>query len=76
MPISLRRQFAALHQPALRQKFAVSVIAKSRTTSHFSFAMPRCTSSELTAPTTGFCPSTNWPFTTPSAIASVIGSCE
>ena len=29
---------------------------------------PRCTSSEFTAPTTGFWPSTNWPFTTPSTI--------
>ena len=37
---------------------------------------PRSTRSALTAPTSGFCPSTNCPSTTPSTIASVIGSCD
>src|SRR4051812_42683063 len=70
------RQFALLDQTAFCQKLAVSVMAKSRTTSHSSLAKPRCTSSEFTAPTTGFCPNTNLPLTTPSTIARVIGICE
>ena len=37
---------------------------------------PRSIRSEFAPPTTGFWPRTNWPLTTPSAIASVIGSCE
>ena len=35
--------------------------------------MPASYSSALTAPTMGFWPNRNWPFTTPSAVDSVIG---
>ena len=67
-PFCTRRPFC--------QKFAVSVIAKSRTTIHSSLAKPRSTSSELTAPTAGFWPRMNCPLMTPAAMASVIGSCD
>ena len=67
-PFCTRRPFC--------QKFAVSVIAKSRTTIHSSLARPRSTISELTAPTAGFWPRMNCPLMTPVVMANVIGSCD
>ena len=58
------------------QKVAVSISARSRTTSHFSDASARRCRPECCEPTAGFWPITNSPSSPPSSARSIVGKCE
>ena len=61
---------------ASRQNVAVSISARSRTTSHFSCASARRCSPACCEPTAGFWPITNRPSSPPSSARSIVGKCE
>ena len=59
-----------------RQNVAVSISARSRTTSHFISASARRCSPECCEPAAGFCPITNIPSSPPSSARSIVAKCE
>ncbi len=59
-----------------RQNVAVSISARSRTTSHFSLASARRCSPACCEPTAGFCPITKKPSTPPSSMRIIVAKCE
>ena len=61
---------------AVRQKSAVSVNAKSRTTSHSRLRSPSRWSAPLEEPTAGFSPITKYLRTLPCAMSATVVMCE
>ena len=76
VPMSSVRSSPDATSGASFQNDAVSISARSRTTSHRRFASARRWRPACCEPTAGFCPMTNMPSRPPSSARSVVGKCE